>query len=326
MSIKFNPITGAFDLVSAATPAPSQKIEVFTLTAPDIANKYVTLNLAPTTPSKTRLIVDGGPEQFYGDSFIVTSDSEGRRLSWSGLFLDGILAANDKIMVIYSTMATEVVTPPVVLGDPIAYFPFNGDYNDYSGNSLVATKNEFYGSVDFVTGRLPGTQGVRIQDGHLNISSTLSQQIDGAKPRTISAWIKNYNSASGIGFGTLYGTNEQIAAHPGDAFYLNPQVNIGFSQYRYGITYAGTSTTESALNQWIHLVGTYDGTTAKLYVNGASVLEAPIVMTTVASTFYVARSVSGAGTGASAADYVVSDLRVYDYALTSQEILTLYNL
>ena len=101
MSLKFNPITGNFDLVNPAVAAVTSKSNTFVLTSTDITNKYVVLDTAPTQPLNTRLVVDGGPEQFYGDSFVVTLDNSGKRVSWSGLFLDGVLEASDKIMVIY---------------------------------------------------------------------------------------------------------------------------------------------------------------------------------------------------------------------------------
>lgn len=73
-------------------------VESFTLNSTDITNKYVTLAQAPTTASKTRLMVVNGVEQAYGTDFTVSTN----QLSWSGLFLDGVLESGDKLIVTYS--------------------------------------------------------------------------------------------------------------------------------------------------------------------------------------------------------------------------------
>jgi hypothetical protein len=75
--------------------------EEFTLTSTDISNKYVLISFAPTDPLMVSLTVVGGSGQDYSIDFISTLDNEGRRVSWSGLGLDGILAAGDTISIEY---------------------------------------------------------------------------------------------------------------------------------------------------------------------------------------------------------------------------------
>jgi hypothetical protein len=50
----------------------------------------------PDTPDKTILTVIGGPMQYYGNDYVVLS---GGQLNWSGLFLDGVLASGDILIV-----------------------------------------------------------------------------------------------------------------------------------------------------------------------------------------------------------------------------------
>lgn len=87
---------------SPTAPANAYRVDSFTLSASDITNKYVVLSDAPSLPVDTRLIVEGGPEQFYGESFIITPDNDGKRLSWATLFLDGVVEQDDKLVVIYT--------------------------------------------------------------------------------------------------------------------------------------------------------------------------------------------------------------------------------
>lgn len=91
------PGTPAFrSLVEADLPAGiSYHIEAFTLSGTDITNKYVNLSSSPTTASLTVLQVIGGVIQEYGADYTVS----GAQLSWSGLFLDGVLTAGDKLIV-----------------------------------------------------------------------------------------------------------------------------------------------------------------------------------------------------------------------------------
>lgn len=72
-------------------------VDLFTLTNTDITNKYVTLSSAPQDASKVRLDIVGGPTQVYGTDFSIS----GNQLSWSTLFLDGVLAAGDMFIVQY---------------------------------------------------------------------------------------------------------------------------------------------------------------------------------------------------------------------------------
>jgi len=75
--------------------------QIITLSAPDIANKYHVLDLAPFTKENTKLTVVFGPEQLYGTDFVVTSDDTDKRLSWDSLGLDGVLQDGEKIIVCY---------------------------------------------------------------------------------------------------------------------------------------------------------------------------------------------------------------------------------
>jgi len=69
----------------------------YTLTSTDILNKYITISVAPTTPNKTQLEIAQAPQQAYGIDFTVA----GTQVTWSGLALDGILAAGDILTIIH---------------------------------------------------------------------------------------------------------------------------------------------------------------------------------------------------------------------------------
>lgn len=74
---------------------PSYTVNEFVLSPTDISNGFVTLSSAPANPTLTILTVIGGPMQQYTTDFSVSGDV----LSWSGLFLDGVLISGDNLIV-----------------------------------------------------------------------------------------------------------------------------------------------------------------------------------------------------------------------------------
>ncbi len=92
-------VASALDQLAARTINSSNHVELITLLAGDITNKYVVLASAPTTPSLTRLTVVGGPEQSYATDFQILLSNH---LDWNGLFLDGVLTTGDKLIISYN--------------------------------------------------------------------------------------------------------------------------------------------------------------------------------------------------------------------------------
>ena len=86
---------GVWEIFSTGTVGPSYFVNKFTLSGTDITNGFVTLTGTPTTLSDTILDIVGGITQDYSVDFIVT----GNQLSWSGLGLDGVLIAGDKLII-----------------------------------------------------------------------------------------------------------------------------------------------------------------------------------------------------------------------------------
>lgn len=74
------------------------KTEYVTISGPQALAKAITLSHTPQAPTEVHLDVIGGTAQFYGDDFTVS----GATLSWSGLDLDGVLAAGDKLRISYN--------------------------------------------------------------------------------------------------------------------------------------------------------------------------------------------------------------------------------
>src|SRR5204862_7837805 len=88
---------------------------------------------------------------------------------------------------------------------------------------------------------------------------------------TVSAWI--YRNASQASWRLV--VSRQRGASYDDQYILGFLDNA----YQFGVNTSGTSGLASGgtapNGQWIHLAGTYDGTAARLFVNGALVASVP---------------------------------------------------
>jgi hypothetical protein len=133
--------------------------------------------------------------------------------------------------------------------DPIAYYPFDSDYNDYSGNGFDGVPN---GDVYIDTEE--GINGAAVFDGNgdfIDISRALN-----TKSFTISGWVQsdsltNYESIFDIG---------------------NEDNHIGITKDRPGsfFQWGSISKTEPIDNQWNYITWIYDeiGNHWKVYVDG----------------------------------------------------------
>lgn len=72
-------------------------VEVITLTAQDIINKFIILSATPLSPTDTIVTPEGGIQQRFGIDFTVT----GNVLSWSGYGLEGFLEQGEVITIQY---------------------------------------------------------------------------------------------------------------------------------------------------------------------------------------------------------------------------------
>lgn len=81
-----------------AEQVASRPQEQVVLSSGDITAKQITLANAPLNSAAVRLSVYGGPQQAIGTDYSVA----GSTLSWSGLGLDGLLVAGDRLLIDYS--------------------------------------------------------------------------------------------------------------------------------------------------------------------------------------------------------------------------------
>ncbi|MFZ9937757.1 MAG: LamG-like jellyroll fold domain-containing protein [Luteolibacter sp.] len=98
-------------------------------------------------------------------------------------------------------------------------------------------------------------------------------------------------------------------------------VSGGISTTSTGVSVNGA--TVAAVGQSYHVVGTYDGTTLRLYVNGN--LEGSANLTYMPATAFQPGFSLGSRNGFTASPSYLQDVAVYTRALTQEEILSHYN-
>lgn len=143
------------------------------------------------------------------------------------------------------------------------------------------------GSTNYVASKIDGGYKVTSPSSHYLTRSDGSLPA-GLTPRSISIWA-NWHSNSYNGYFVFYGS---ASADQGQSFFHSwaGTPTLYYVGWTTNISVAFTPT----LNQWYHLVATYDGTTAKLYIDGSLVASAVRVWSTVlGGTLYLSSSPFG---------------------------------
>lgn len=215
----------------------------------------------------------------------------------------------------------------------VAYLPFNNNVLDYSG----------YKNNGVLSGALPAKDNLDSaksaysfdgNDDYVKIPN--SPSLNPTDEITVSAW---YKTTPFVGSGNDGLVNKAYSSHVDPYYqyhlgvcgngYWNGQSGFGFNvtldDKLYG---ASTGSNFYQLYTWYHVVGTYDGSNVKIYVNGNLVDSKPASgkMKDFGSDIYIGRQ-------GNRSDYYsttyhlpgsIDDVRIYNKALSAEEILNLY--
>ncbi len=198
----------------------------------------------------------------------------------------------------------------------IAYYPFNGNANDESGNELNGTPHE---TVDFSVQDRFGNNGSAVYfDGTSGYISVSGSALNLADSISICGWL--FIDSDCIDEGGIVDRGPGLWNHGG--YYVrikNHKIDFAISS-PYSQYYTET---DAPFNEWIFFAVTYDNNTVKIHLNseisdyevGSGKLDSWIDDVELSIGKEDQHHFKG----------VIDDIRIYNRALTEEEINALYH-
>jgi len=223
-------------------------------------------------------------------------------------------------------------TPELPKTGLVAWYPFNGNANDESGNNNHGT---LFTGVTSTTNRYNQPTSAFLfngTSGYIEIPTLNEFQY---KPVTYSAWVivsSLFPLSAGHKFRSIVGRQEFANTGCGMLGFWADQ-NVANGTYDNTFTYwmGGAaqpdipwSTTIPEINSWVHVVFTQsDNGDFKFYVNGELTNSGNLQNEQSANISF--RIGSGIGANSYFWDNKIDDVRIYSKVLTGEEIVALYN-
>ena len=225
-------------------------------------------------------------------------------------------------------IAATAQTPPsyVPTDGLVGWWPFNGNANDESGTGNNGTVN----GATLTEDRFGNGNAAYGFDGESNVIEVPDDNsIDFVDSYTLSAW---YNTAdmNQINQGVLGKSNQSggtgysliVNGYVGFDYFIAFGYNDGQDPAINGAAY--TSATTNTLTGWHHLLGTYNGATAKMYFDGQFVDSVNVVFD-LENSEYPLQFGNETNNLSRFFDGALDDIGIWNRALTQEEITDLYN-
>jgi CubicO group peptidase (beta-lactamase class C family) len=205
----------------------------------------------------------------------------------------------------------------------VAFYPFNGNANNAAGSS---GNGQLVGNVTFVNDRLGNTNSAAYFSGDNSYIVFQESEVDlpmGNNPRSFSLWIKS-GRVEAVVYLLCYGTELAAEMCHFDIVHDRPRFQFGYS----GFSLMGQSIITD--NRWHHIVCVFDGVYARIYVDskwdneGIPGETIDQVNTTPNKTGIWTVAIQQTLEWGSA-QCSMDDIRIYNRALSEEEILTLYD-
>ena len=224
----------------------------------------------------------------------------------------------------------------------VAYYPFNGNANDASRNGHNGTN---YGGV-LVSDRFGYPNHAYRFDGTNNDNSDTNSFIDLSQNRPITGVQTTFSICGWINprYISQLPHDESIArgiywhradwADIGVRIANSPWVSFSMTTLEFNTTSGVHSGNQNdtlyasiliPTNAWTAFVATYDGLTKNLYINGSLNVSVSYTFPANWDTSFIAEGIGGSFAGpAETFDGVIDDIRIYNRALSSNEVAQLY--
>lgn len=204
----------------------------------------------------------------------------------------------------------------------VAYYPFNGNANDASGNGSNGTVT----GATLTSDRFGNTNTAYSFDGvNSYIDATIANIPKNNTARTISGWFKTNNAftdpnkydATIFNYGTL-AKLQRLSLSIYSKGYLEMITGTTSSSDDYYINNFDYSN-----NDWYFFTLTYDGAKLSIYVNGKYVDQKAVNLNTIGNIFRIGQRISG-DTVKEGFKGTIDDIAIWNRVLTTEEISALY--
>ena len=196
--------------------------------------------------------------------------------------------------------------------NPIQEFNFNGTLNN------TANTTSFIGANNFVADRAGLVKGAQRLTNKA-MEAVVDNLPQGNSSRSVSVWVKLNDIASANyiwGYGTAYNAQYCGLLQQGTT-----SSNSDLSLAGWGASNDVIVSTPLAKDTWYNYTITYDGKVSKIYRNGELLKSAEgITRSTKGNIFRLGEINTTVGINAD-----IDDLKIYDVALTLEQVTALYN-
>lgn len=205
-----------------------------------------------------------------------------------------------------------IISIKVDAQEPIQEFNFNGTLDN------IKNTISFLGSENFVDDRM-GVSHSAQRLTNKALEATIDNLPQNNSPRTVTIWIKmnDISTANYLwGYGTAYNSQYFGLLHQATA-----SSNADLSLAGWGASNDIIVNTPLEINTWYNYSVTFDGKTSKMYRNGKLIKFIKGISRNTKGTIFRLGEINT--TVSINAD--IDDLKIYNLALTEQEIQNLYN-
>jgi hypothetical protein len=227
-----------------------------------------------------------------------------------------------KIIIVLAVLFSALPVYGSLTDGLVAYWNFDETSGETAIDSAGTNNGTLYGDATRVSGILNG--GLRFSgNGYVNVPSSSSLNING-NAITISVWYKPSTS------NVFTNSNSQMVCkwYDGESSY-----SLGYSSGSNQIWLAIDATNNAnayssisvdIVNQWYHIVGVYDGTQQIVYVD--KIAGTPVANSGNIDITSRSLRISGysSGSGYSPLNGTIDDVRIYNRALSADEVAQLY--
>jgi|APIni6443716594_1056825.scaffolds.fasta_scaffold03468_1 hypothetical protein len=232
-----------------------------------------------------------------------------------------ILISSLTVIFLFGNIYVSHATPANNFDSLVAYYPFNGNTNDESGNNLHLTN---HGAV-LTTDRFGTENNAYLFNGSATISCTDDDLLDITSDFTISFWIKNPGSVLHQFVMSKHTAGEDNTGSWGIASYDQGNTYSFVATPHWGFGPPNPTTPIISENKWHHITFIYKKATSewKSFLDG-SVVNSGTQDFSIQNTGkdFMIGSCMGYNLNLTAS---LDDIRIYNVAMTDSEVQNLYN-